>query len=149
MSRIVSPKKEFLALHMLGQNINTNYSFILLPVCDIEDFSFSGAKPGHTLMSTDGKEIKIYDICIVNICTSMFRNLCRLKYGVEPEVVTAQWKRNLISLGYPPTVVSKTHAVVVWYKKDENKGLSLGVIKGDEKERRKDLIKEFVSDVIT
>ena len=91
--------KTYHAIHLLGNRARINYDFVILPIFNVPEMSIDRFGHGDKIQFVDGEEKVIHDICLVKIDTSMFRNLCRLRYGVEPKIVLHQWERNVMGLG--------------------------------------------------
>ena len=110
-------------IHYLKWEHEINYDFVILPVGNFYNQKIINAKKGDNIKFLDGHKAVIYDICAVQIGSSIFRNLCRLRYGREPLMIMNRWKRTAISLGYTPSAIDQKTAVAVWFKKDEDKDL--------------------------
>lgn len=100
-----------------------NYGFIILPTGAFQYGRITSARRGDAVRFLDGTVRVIYDICAVDVGSGLFRNLCRLRYGVEPSRVLNQWRRTAVGLGYTPDAIDAERAAVVFYKEDDGRGL--------------------------
>lgn len=121
--------KTYHAIHSSERRARINYDFVILPILNVPEMSIDRFGHGDKIQFVDGEEKVIHDICLVKIDTSMFRNLCRLRYGVESRIVLHQWERNVMGLGYAPNVISEDYAAVVWFKWYEDKPIFMGGIR--------------------
>lgn len=110
-------------LHLGGKRSEVNYGFIILPIGTFYNADIARARRGDVVRYVDGTENTIYDMCIVRIGSSVFRNLCRLRYGCEASRVLNQWRRTAIGMGYAPDAIDGERAAVVFFKYDDDKGL--------------------------
>lgn len=102
----------------------TNYNFVILPIGAFYHKGITEARPGDRIRFEGGDERDIIDICKLEIHSSLFRNLCRMRYGVETELVIKQWRRTAIGIGFSPAAIDWNKCVLVWYKENESKSLS-------------------------
>lgn len=110
-------------IHNYGWVADVNYDFVILPIGSFYHENILKAKRGDIIQFLEGNNKTIYDVCFVKIKSSVFRNLCRLKYGREPIQVINQWKRTAVSLGFAPNAIDDNTAAVVWFKKKDEERL--------------------------
>ena len=110
-------------IHDYDWFVEVNYDFVILPIGSFYHQNIRKAKRGDIVQFLGGENKTIYDVCFVSIGSSMFRNLCRLRYGREPLHVTNQWKRTAVSQGFAPNAIDDNMAAVVWFKKNDKERL--------------------------
>lgn len=107
--------------HTLNWNIDTNYTFIFLPIGYAYNKHLNDARAGDSIKFVKGKTRTIRDIGFIDIHSFLFRNLCWKRYGCSAERVLRQWEVNARSEGYPKESIDEDKAVMIWYKVDEDK----------------------------
>ena len=120
--------------HTLNWNIETNYTFIFLPIGYAYNKHLNDARVGDTIKFVKGKTRVIRDIGFIDIHSFLFRNLCWKRYGCSAERVLRQWEVNARSEGYPKGAIDEDKAVMIWYKVDEDKP----IYSNDENDRNED-----------
>lgn len=118
--------KVFSIIHSIERDgqIDTNYNFILLPTGIAYNKEINSAIPGDKIRFVgNGKERIIEDIGLIDIKSSLFRNLCILRYGATAYSVTAQWKSNAVAQGYIPKAIDEEKAIIVWYREIDGEPL--------------------------
>lgn len=118
--------KVFSIIHSIERDgqIDTNYNFILLPTGIAYNKEINSAIPGDKIRFVgNGKERIIEDIGLIDIKSSLFRNLCLLRYGATAYTVTAQWKSNAVAQGYIPKAIDEDKAIIVWYREIDGEPL--------------------------
>lgn len=112
---MVERVRKYPVTHMGGSGKVMEYNFIILPKGVLYNSHIEKARKGDFIKFLDGEEREIYDICPVQIRSGVFRNLCRMRYGKDTEVVFNQWKRTAVSLGHSPLSIDKETALIIWY----------------------------------
>ena len=107
--------------HSLNWDIDTNYTFIFLPIGYKYNEYLNDAKVGDIIKFVKGKTRIIRDIGFIDIHSFLFRNLCWQRYGCSAERVRRQWEINASSEGYLKDAIDEDKAVMIWYKVDEDK----------------------------
>lgn len=122
MARVASrTPKTIPVAHTLNWNIDTNYTFIFLPIGYAYNKHLNDARVGDSIKFVKGKTRTIRDIGFIDIHSFLFRNLCWKRYGCSAERVLRQWEVNARSEGYPKEAIDEDKAVMIWYKIDEDK----------------------------
>ncbi len=113
----------FNVAHALNWNIDTNYTFIFLPIGCKYNEHLNEARVGDKIKFVKGKTRTIRDIGFIDIHSFLFRNLCLKRYGCSAERVLKQWEINARSEGYLKEAIDEDKAVMIWYKVDEERAI--------------------------